>query len=361
MTTPGPGFIADYLEDHALLLAALETPAFWSSLLSDELAGSEVADVYVEAVGTGQVASCLRIRLAHDAPTAPRSVVAKTGSEDPNSRMMSAALRHGEIEVGFYSHLAGDALLRTPACHVAAINPAADDFLLVLEDLDEYTQGDQIHGMSPEDSGAAIDQLAALHAAWWCRTPAGAESILGEQGDPAAHSALLSMLYPGFTERYADRLEPEVMEMSVALMNNAVAYLGDRPGPSALVHRDFRPDNLLVGPEEVAVVDWQTVSLGPALSDLSYFLGGALVADDRVDHETELLQRYRSGLATHGVELGMATIESGYRRYALDGLVMAIGASQVVGQTDRGDEMFCAMAERSAQHALESGTLDMLT
>jgi aminoglycoside phosphotransferase (APT) family kinase protein len=199
-----------------------------------------------------------------------------------------------------------------------------------------------------------------LHATWWGQAPPGSESILGETGDPTAHAALLNMLHPGFAERYGDSLEPEVMEMSVALLDSAARYLGHRPGPTALVHRDFRPDNLLVGPNDVAVVDWQTVSVGPALSDLSYFLGGALLPADRAAHEAELLARYRAGLHSHGVELDMETIESGYRRYALDGLVMAIGASQVVGQTQRGDEMFCAMAERSAMHALESGSLAML-
>ena len=168
------------------------------------------------------------------------------------------------------------------------------------------------------------------------------------------------MLYPGFAERYGERLGPEVLELAEMLLPRAPAYLGDRPGPRALVHGDFRPDNLLVARDEVAVVDWQTVNSGPALTDLSYFLGGALVPADRAAHEHELLERYRHGLAGHGVETDLGSIETGYRRYALDGLVMAVGASQVVGRTERGDEMFCAMAERSAAHALDAGTLELI-
>ncbi len=42
-----------------------------------------------------------------------------------------------------------------------------------------------------------------------------------------------------------------------------------------------------------------------------------------------------------------------YRQHSLAGLAMAIGAAVMVGQTDRGDEMFLTMARRHAAHALD--------
>ncbi len=71
--------IAELLEDHTLVLAALETPAFWSDLLGGGHAGASIEDVLVEPVGTGQVASCLRVHLAHESDDLPKSVVVKTG------------------------------------------------------------------------------------------------------------------------------------------------------------------------------------------------------------------------------------------------------------------------------------------
>ncbi len=209
------------------------------------------------------------------------------------------------------------------------------------------------------DAAAALDQLAALHGTWWGRLPDAEPSFLTQRGDPTAHAVLLPMLHQGFVQRYGDTLDPDVLRAAEALIERAEPYLADREGPEAVVHGDFRPDNLLVGAESVAVVDWQTVGFGAALADVSYFLGGALSADDRMTHEAELLDRYRSVLAAHGVNLDASSIEAGYRRYALDGLVMAIGASQVVGQTERGDAMFCAMAERSAVHAMQADTLSL--
>jgi hypothetical protein len=42
-----------------------------------------------------------------------------------------------------------------------------------------------------------------------------------------------------------------------------------------------------------------------------------------------------------------------YRRYTFAGFVMAVVASMIVKQTDRGDEMFMAMANRHAQHVVD--------
>lgn len=354
--------LSDLLEDHDLLLAALGSPAFWQREFADDLDGEDISTVEVSPVGTGQVASCMRVTIGHGASSS--SVVVKTGSDDPVSRSMSATLRHGEIETGFYSKLADHSDVRAPTCHLSAINAANDDFVLVLEDLHTHDQADQIAGMTPEEAAAAIEQLAALHATWWGRVPPGTEGFMVERGDPHAHGVLLGMLHQGFTERYGDDLGPEVMAVADRLVAGAGTYLANRPGPTAVVHGDFRPDNLLVPrsgiDDTIAVVDWQTVVVGAALGDVSYFLGGALVPELRRDHEDELLAAYRAALGARGVDISAEEVLDGYRRYSLDGLVMAIGASQVVGQTDRGDEMFKAMAQRSAVHALESGALDLL-
>jgi hypothetical protein len=49
-----------------------------------------------------------------------------------------------------------------------------------------------------------------------------------------------------------------------------------------------------------------------------------------------------------------------YRREAISGAVMAVVASQIVGRTERGDEMFVAMAARHALQGMENGALSQL-
>jgi hypothetical protein len=95
------------------------------------------------------------------------------------------------------------------------------------------------------------------------------------------------------------------------------------------------------------------VILGPGIADLSYFLGAGPTTDDRRAHEQDLVRDYHGRMASAGVDLDWDWLWLQYRQHSLAGLAMAIGAAVMVGQTDRGDEMFLTMARRHAAHALD--------
>ena len=59
------------------------------------------------------------------------------------------------------------------------------------------------------------------------------------------------------------------------------------------------------------------------------------------------MQLYLETLQGYGVELDWATCWSLYSRYAPAGLHMAVVASMIVGETERGNDMFMTMAKRS--------------
>ena len=105
----------------------------------------------------------------------------------------------------------------------------------------------------------------------------------------------------------------------------------------------------------MVVVDWQTMGVGPGPADLAYLLGASLLPADRRAAEAGLVDRYVRGLRANGVDVSGDEVWERYRRYALSGLVMAIVASLLVRQTDRGDEMFTTMAERHARQGLDLG------
>ena len=50
------------------------------------------------------------------------------------------------------------------------------------------------------------------------------------------------------------------------------------PTPFAVIHGDYRLDNLMFPPDGDGVValDWQTVGVGPPARDIAYFLGTSL-------------------------------------------------------------------------------------
>jgi aminoglycoside phosphotransferase (APT) family kinase protein len=167
-------------------------------------------------------------------------------------------------------------------------------------------------------------------------------------------------LFPGFVDRYRDRLDPGVLALSEQLMEALGRYLTERAGPWTIIHGDFRLDNLLFGRPRVTVVDWQTIKVGPGLSDVAYFIGSALLPEARRRHEHGLVQAYHEHLAHGGVEVAWDDCWAGYRRYSFDGLVMGIAASMLVAQSARSDDMFMAMVNRHARQAWDLGAVEFL-
>jgi aminoglycoside/choline kinase family phosphotransferase len=343
------------------------TPAFLTEALASELHGARVERVEINEIGTGQMARCLRLSLFLDDGRAPYRVVAKVPSTDEKSRATGLALRSYEIEVRFYQQLAPRLPVRTPRCLHAEIDTATGEFLLLLEDLSGSEPGDQLLGCSVDQAAAAVEELAKLHAPLWGDPSLEHLDWLHREDDGTLEFTvgLVSSLFPGFAERYADRLEPEVLETGRLVVERLPAYLAGRSGPWTVTHGDYRIDNLLfpVVPSAppIVVVDWQTAAHGPGVADLSYLLGASLLPELRRQHERSLVEEYWAALRSLGVEdLALEECWTQYRRYSVAGLVMAIAASMLVEQTARGDEMFVAMAQRHGRHAIDLDALALV-
>jgi aminoglycoside/choline kinase family phosphotransferase len=336
------------------------TPAFLTEVLADASGGAAVTDVDAALVGTGQLGECLRLKLTYDRETtAPSTLVAKLPSTDDNSRAAAAVVRAYEIEVSFYRDLRAGLTVRTPQCFHASLDLDSNDFVLLLEDISAGTQGDQLTGCSADEAAAAVAQLPGLHAPRWGDPSLEQLEWLhrSTEANTGMFSEIVRSLYPGFLDRYADRLPDDVVTLSEQVVASLDVLNADRPRPWTVAHSDFRLDNLLFQPDaahdRVVVVDWQTCGYGPGISDLAYFVGGSLQTDDRRTHEVDLVRDYSQRMRAAGVELAWDDLWSQYRRYTVAGLIMAIAASMLVKRTNRGDDMFMAMAERAGRHAID--------
>ena len=124
----------------------------------------------------------------------------------------------------------------------------------------------------------------------------------------------------------------------------------------------IRDSNMMFGgPYPLAVVDWQSCAFGCPLNDVSYFMGTSLNPKIRLEEETRLLKHYFDTLKNYEVTIDWVTASDLYQRYAPAGLVMAVIASMIVGETQRGNEMFLAMAKRSTQMMLELDSLGVIS
>lgn len=317
-----------------------------------------------EPIGTGQVGDSVRFTLEFAGETAPMTLAGKFAAADPSSRGTAAMLGLYAKEVRFYRDLAAQLPIRTPKVLYADMADDGASFCLIFEDLGPARGGNQIAGCSVEDARAVIAQAAALHAPSWHN-----EDILAlDWLQPAASAAAqVKALYPQaqatFRERYRDTLEPEFMALCDELAEITAAT--DRPAQRvSLVHGDFRLDNVLFdikgGAEPVAVLDWQTLTIGNGLTDIGYFLGCGIGDGLRRAHEGELLALYCDQMTARGVPLSIDAIWGDYVLGALHGVSTAVFSSAFVVRTERGDANFLSMARGACALAHQHGSLDLL-
>src|SRR6185312_5817207 len=287
------------------------------------------------------------------------TLVVKLASDDPMSRATGVGMGAYHREIAFYRELAPRIGGPLAPCLLAEYDAADGWFTLVLGDIAGAVQGDQIAGCGLAQARIAMETLALVHAPVLGEVTVGTAEFLN-QPNPL-DQGLLTQLLPGFLERYGPQISDEHAELCRRFVASLDAWAADRRPPLGLVHGDYRLDNLLFAEERAVVVDWQTVSWGPALLDASYFIGGCLDAETRRAGERELLATYHEALTGLGVRgLSLEQCWEEYRRLCFHGLLMTIAASMVVVRTERGDEMFMSWFARNAQQAIDLEAVELL-
>lgn len=317
----------------------------------------KVDHLTAESIGTGQVGENVRYTLTGDG--VPATVVGKFPSMDPVSKQTGIDLKNYIREVFFYKELQRTVDITTPNVFFTDIDPETHDFIILMEDLAPGRQGDQLEGCTADEAALAMEELGKLQGPRWGDESLMAYELLGgrEAGESAGHQSLYQMLEPGFLERYGNRLDAHQQQIVHEVGERLGTYHALYDGPPGLVHVDYRLDNMMFGgPYPLAVVDWQSITLGCPVADASYFLGTSLPPALRASEERHLLKIYLDVLRSYGVELDDNTAFDLYRNYAPGGLIMAVIASMIVGETERGNDMFMAMGTRSIQMCDDLGT-----
>ena len=327
--------------------------------------GRVVSAAYVP-IGTGQVGDTARFTLSYDPPGAgPETVAGKFASADGTSRSTAAMFGLYAREVHFYRELAARIDVRTPRVHASEVSDDGATFVLLFEDLGPARGGNQLDGCSLDDARHGVIQAAALHAPTWGVAALGAAAWL--QPVPGLVERI-SGLYPTahavFRERYDGVLAPELMAVCDALNDHAAGYYRRDPALRAVVHGDFRLDNMLFdargGADPIAIVDWQTAAWDCPIKDLGYFLGCGIGSTLRRVHEDELIDLYCAEMSRRGVALTRAAIWDRYRLGALHGVATAVFSSAFVVRTDRGDANFLSMARNACELARDHDSIGAL-
>ncbi|WP_137144840.1 phosphotransferase [Mycolicibacterium sp. CR10] len=325
-----------------------------------------VADFSAERIGTGQMSECYRIALtyADDSTTGPGSVVLKVAATDPSSRQTGLALGLYEREVKFYTDIAPRLSGPVAPCFHAAFDPETGAFDLLLGDAAPADVGDEIRGATVDQALVALTELGRVHGA--LLSDSGLADTEWLNRESVMNQALIAQLWAGFSERYGDAIAPEhrvVCERLVAAFDAYLAAEAIADRTQGLIHGDYRLDNMLFGrpgaDRPLTVVDWQTVTWGPAFTDVAYFLGCALPVALRRKHYDALLTAYHKALGGRA-PVDLDTVRDGVRRQSFFGVMMAIVSSMLVERTERGDQMFMTMLQRHCAHVLDTGALAVL-
>ncbi|MBW0020061.1 MAG: phosphotransferase [Mycobacterium sp.] len=344
------------------------TPQWLSTVLSRRGAPVEVSEVEVAAIGTGQTGATYRVTASYgtDPADLPSTFVIKLPAQDDTVR--GRVVIGYRSECAFYTSVADRVRVPVPTCYYCEISEDAMDYALLLADQAPAVQGDQLAGCGEREARLAVAAIAGLHAPSWCDPgwldfpaiafgrpdEAGAQG-LGEVARMAAEITL---------EKLGDRMTAEDRETFAATMALVAPWLLTEHDRFALLHGDYRLDNLLFDPERtrVSVVDWQTLGVGLPTRDLAYFTATSLDPELRASIEKDLVADYHRTLSGYGV--ADYDRETCWRDYRLGvpqaPLISALGFA-FAAATERGDDMVLTMLSRGCRAIRDLGTLELIS
>ena len=263
-----------------------------------------------------------RTRLSYDRNTpkaGPSSIIIKSAL--PGAKRSTFLPLCYAREISFYRELANRLNIGLPRVYYAEIDPHTSHFILVLEDFPYYVAGDNRKGATRCQAIALLDEMARYHAQWWNSDELKQFSFLGtfEMWCDLFESMVLKNI-GAFIERHWDFIEAAERKVFEALplgFRRAVAPLAN--APATLVHHDLSLKNTLIedipGHPKFVVIDWQQVSIAPAVRDMSFFIGTSLMPALRYEMEFELLHSYHSRLQEFGVRgYSFSRLIDDYRR-----------------------------------------------
>jgi hypothetical protein len=340
------------------------TPAWLGSVLN-----ADVGDVDVTSIGTGQTGATYRVAATYTAERSdlPGSFAIKLSAQDDAVRERVALGYRSEVE--FYSRIADKMRIPVPRSFHTDISEDGADVVLLLADLAPAVQGDQIAGCTAVEARLAVEALAGLHGPSWCDPEWMNLSAISmpKPGDDDAAKGLgdiSKMAADIVIDRLGANISAQDQETLVAAMSAVTPWLMAEPKRYALMHGDYRLDNMLFDPDRtrITVVDWQTVGIGLPGRDLAYFTSTSLDPGMRSEVERDLVNDYYRSLLRYGItDYDIDTCWRDYRLGVVQApLLVALGTA-FASSTERGDEMMLAMLSRGCQAIRELGTLELIS
>ena len=341
------------------------TAEWISEVLQSKGHDGRVKSFEIEKVGTGQLGETKRFHLQYEGKVdeeIPNTLIGKFPSDDETAASTGREMGFYRAEVMFYKELAHLTQINTPKAFYAELD-CANNFVLILEDLSPAQQGDHMSGCSVEEVQIALKEAALLHSTFWndevlqkqdwLYVPSGAQGFYTTE--------LVKSSWTHFKSCYSNRLDRQIIKVCEKFISNHERWNAPRTKNRCFSHNDFRVDNMLFDNNKISVVDWQTSNYIGSGMDAAYFLGSALPREVRKTLEHNLLEEYHKDLMAKGVKnYPLDELLKDYCHYSFAAAVVAIAATVIVQQTERGDALFLKMVKDSIYQAIDNDALDLL-
>ena len=340
---------------------------FNTNFISEKLGflPNTLKDFSFQAVGSGQVGDSYRLSLDWNNNEGPETIIAKCSAKDLTSRQTAKNMNLYEIEAYWYNQYGNKIPIRCPEAYFVGLDKKdIGNFIMFMEDLYPARQISQMAGCNVNDIRLALDEVALLHKAHWDDNNLSKIKCLNYGKDRKKFiKQFLIEIYPDWCSRYKDRIDKSILEMGKSLIDRYDSYIEIKTEPIVLSHGDFRLDNLLFYDNNgrVAVLDWQTLSAGVPMADIAYCISTSFSdSNDRKIHEESLVSRYLKKLNLDDGVYPYELAWRDYRRCSFIGFLMGVISSMLVERTERGDEMFAVMVERSGKQAIQLESLSLI-
>ncbi|MGE2718731.1 phosphotransferase family protein [Mycolicibacterium celeriflavum] len=308
-----------------------ELTAGWFSAVCDApIRAVEVLDAHSGTTGRARVA------LSSTADV-PATVFVKLQPFAPEQREFLKQIGLGVAEARLYAHAGADLPVRAPHVWHADYDEADGSFIMVLEDL--QVSGCRFPTPSDDDivdvAASLVDELAALHACFrsrdlgWLRTPTGMQN----KPQNAEIAAKRARFIVSALDQFADEMPPafgRIGELYAARSLDIVALFNE--GDRTLIHGDTHSGNLFVDGTRTGFFDWAVAGRAPGVRDVAYFMCNSLPVEARRAEERRLLDRYRAGLARHGVALEESVAHEQYRLFSVYSWIAAASTAAMGSQ-----------------------------
>lgn len=274
-----------------------------------------VTDVVAEQIALDSGFSSLLYRLhLTGSPGVPATVIAKLAAQS-EARGAMELLGGYRRELAFYRDIAGRAPMDAPHVYAARMADDSVDFVLLLEDLQDWDNADHLAGLSLERARLCIAQLAGLHA--WSVQPSNtaALQVFPRFDMPAVRDLLVPAFGPGWDvyRAHSDAPVPEsVARFAERFTEHAATALAGLTERSMLLHGDIRADNMFFAGDRMKVVDYQFACVGAGAADIAYLVSQGLPTEIRRGQDEALLRGYLDSLGDIGY-----SFDEAWRHYRL--------------------------------------------